>query len=203
MWGRAAVVSPAAALTHSGRQPMTRGRSCAVAFDRGAQRVVSFWPLAPVPGIQFRRTRKQLSYVRYPDLLPCHGATGANGPRYRDSDFRKPSQRRNPRQMPELWRDASLATKGRLGCSRWRPNAPLGQGALPNRSSDRWRNREAIGNEVVAIKSLQDSTACWASVLPLNPPFGSELDAPEPGTTFAASNITLFHNPAFRSPKPS
>jgi hypothetical protein len=85
------IVSPAAALTHSGRQPITRGGSCAVAFDRGAQRVVSFWPLAPIPGIQFRRARKELSYVRYPDLLPCHGATGANGPRYRDSDFRKPS----------------------------------------------------------------------------------------------------------------
>ena len=140
------------------------------------------------------------------DILIYCPVTGQPVPTGLDTEtviFESLPQRRNPRQMPELWRDPSLATKGRLGCSRWRPNAPLGQDALPDRSSDRWLNREAIGNEPLAVKSLQNSTACWASVLPLNPPFGSELDAAEPGTTFAARNITLFHDPAFRSPKPS
>jgi hypothetical protein len=53
----------------------------------------------------------------------------------------------------------------------------------------------------VAVQALQNSTAAWASVLPLYSSVGAKLDATEPGSAFAARYIALFHDPAFRGPK--
>ena len=65
--------------------------------------------------------------------------------------------------------------------------------SVPDSPAEQWLNCEAVGDQVAAVKSLQDSAARWTAVLPLDAALRSKFDATESGTTFGARNIALSH----------
>jgi hypothetical protein len=65
--------------------------------------------------------------------------------------------------------------------------------ALLVERSDQRLNRESIGDQVVAVKGLQDGIAGCAAVLSFTTAFGTQFDAAKSRAAFRAYDIALSH----------